>query len=1020
MPDRRFVAACLLASISAAPTALAEPVKARRVDDFIDSMGANRQTAATWELLADVGMRHMRDAAIGYGVDNVNNFFRSQGTYSLLALTGEYNRTPEGMYDWILKYNRDAVTMIEGMNEVDNAYIPTAYNYTYNGQPAGYPSVKASQDVLYGLLKTDPAWKDAPLANFTLILGWAKAAPFYSYDVVNEHSYGGRDRPEATDLKGRWLNEALKINPPDRPQGPMIVTETGYTTDFTAREVPEIAQAKYIPRLFASYFQRGVYRTYLFCLGTHENYGLIRNDATRSKKPSYFALKNFTATLNESAWDTADLRWELPNGALPTSYQPGWLDYTATGGTNLTHLLLQRSDGDFYLVIWQALRVTDPNSSDTMNVITNAPATVTLGFRTAVDPSAQIWTQQDDGSYAATPVSVSGVAGSQTASLTVTDAVSIVRIRPAGGLAATQTAPAFGRTIAALNVGSASGSGKFAGETARTAYTFTDTSPVIPGGPVTWAGPVSTAGVTDPAPQNVYTSAREGFSIFNLYGLVPHAQHRVRLHFAENPAKVNGAGQRKFDVRINGELVLDDFDIYAAAGGSNRAVVREFWAYPNLNGVMVVQLFNDSAGSAMINGIQVLVEGAENERYLTALPADAEVRREDGTNVKYVSTGTADRVLAGTYSNTDRNAVFPFRLPNLGPSATFTGASASIAGVENAIGLRDWSLDLYGLPARSDAAPLGADYFNGTIDTAAGVARVQDDFVPRNTSGTPVLKTSSAGGSALASYLNAQYAGGAGAGKYVFLRLSPDAAGTNLPNDRIFKLATAEYGTILHKPTIGYTVSAVTAKPVARYAFDGSATDTGGVNHGTVTGAVFGSDARFGTGSLGFDGGGDYVTLPSGILGSSAGSFAGWVKTAQNADGMILYGANTTVGDGFGSQGELHLNMSPGGKVLFFIEGGAAPDVVLSSTTAINDNAWHHVAATWDVNGEARLYIDGEPEASIVHDASSFTCTGRVRLGAPNDARRYYAGRLDEVTLHSAALSPDQVAELAAGAAPGS
>jgi hypothetical protein len=48
----------------------------------------------------------------------------------------------------------------------------------------------------------------------------------------------------------------------------------------------------------------------------------------------------------------------------------------------------------------------------------------------------------------------------------------------------------------------------------------------------------------------------------------------VRLHFAElEDAK---PGERVFDVKLQGKVVLEDFDIAAAAGGTHRAVVRQF------------------------------------------------------------------------------------------------------------------------------------------------------------------------------------------------------------------------------------------------------------------------------------------------------------------------------------------------------------------------------------------------------------------------------------------------------------
>ncbi len=61
--------------------------------------------------------------------------------------------------------------------------------------------------------------------------------------------------------------------------------------------------------------------------------------------------------------------------------------------------------------------------------------------------------------------------------------------------------------------------------------------------------------------------------------LVPPAMTRprsvaVRLHFAELEDAL--PGQRVFDVQLQGQTVLEDFDIVAATGGKNRALVKQF------------------------------------------------------------------------------------------------------------------------------------------------------------------------------------------------------------------------------------------------------------------------------------------------------------------------------------------------------------------------------------------------------------------------------------------------------------
>ena len=50
--------------------------------------------------------------------------------------------------------------------------------------------------------------------------------------------------------------------------------------------------------------------------------------------------------------------------------------------------------------------------------------------------------------------------------------------------------------------------------------------------------------------------------------------YRVRLHFAE--LNKTAAGTRLFDVRLENTTVLSNFDVWAQAGGIDKAIVREF------------------------------------------------------------------------------------------------------------------------------------------------------------------------------------------------------------------------------------------------------------------------------------------------------------------------------------------------------------------------------------------------------------------------------------------------------------
>ncbi|MCC6650388.1 MAG: T9SS type A sorting domain-containing protein [Candidatus Eisenbacteria bacterium] len=53
-------------------------------------------------------------------------------------------------------------------------------------------------------------------------------------------------------------------------------------------------------------------------------------------------------------------------------------------------------------------------------------------------------------------------------------------------------------------------------------------------------------------------------------------RHRLRLYFAETYSGITAAGQRVFDVEVEGATVLSNFDVFALVG-ANRALVRTFY-----------------------------------------------------------------------------------------------------------------------------------------------------------------------------------------------------------------------------------------------------------------------------------------------------------------------------------------------------------------------------------------------------------------------------------------------------------
>ena len=135
-------------------------------------------------------------------------------------------------------------------------------------------------------------------------------------------------------------------------EDPIIFTESGYHNAINEQHdqpgVSEMAAARYIPRLFLENFAHGIPRTYLYefmdeapepgLKDPQMHWGLIRADGT--EKPAFAALKN--------------LMDELRDTQEPRVLKPlGWT--LSPAGDQVHHLLLQKTNGVYDLVLWQEL-----------------------------------------------------------------------------------------------------------------------------------------------------------------------------------------------------------------------------------------------------------------------------------------------------------------------------------------------------------------------------------------------------------------------------------------------------------------------------------------------------------------------------------------------------------------------------------------------------------------------------------------------------------------------------------------
>jgi len=217
-----------------------------------------------------------------------------------------------------------------------------------------------------------------------------------------------------------------------------------------------------------------------------------------------------------------------------------------------------------------------------------------------------------------------------------------------------------------------------------------------------------------------------------------------------------------------------------------------------------------------------------------------------------------------------------------------------------------------------------------------------------------------------------------------------------------------------------------------RYTFDTDASDSVGMNHGTlINGASIVLDAERG-GVLHLDGVDDYVSLgwsniPSGPTDTAVFTIAAWVKipagvVAFENQGPI-YTEFTSYRDPDGHVGEKNILRLEGLKSGFDRSGRVSFTQTppggwrIISDPLVNDGEWHHVAYVQNepAGFGRKLYIDGvlnvwddNPEPYTGPAVDSWAIGGLLLPGGQS----YLKGHLDDIRFYNDALTANEVAAL--------
>ena len=215
-------------------------------------------------------------------------------------------------------------------------------------------------------------------------------------------------------------------------------------------------------------------------------------------------------------------------------------------------------------------------------------------------------------------------------------------------------------------------------------------------------------------PQAVLQSERYGEFSYTLGGFTAGSAQAVTLYFAE--VYWTAAGQRTFNVSINGATVLSAFDIFAAAGGAGKAISRTFNTTANGSGQVVVQF--TSAGGPDNPKVAAITVGAGTSGNTYALTV-----AKSGTGSGTVAGGAIN--CGGTCSATLTSGTTVTLTATPSAGSTFGGWSGACTGTGSCVvtmtAARAVTATFSGTPQTGDCRTPAATGQSGNFNTTGAV-----------------------------------------------------------------------------------------------------------------------------------------------------------------------------------------------------------------------------------------------------------------------------------------------------------
>ena len=348
------------------------------VDTHIGWEGGYAISSVVEQSIAYLGATHVRDGIpyTGWTLPVYQNLARTGVKFDILASGPTIDIARDVQQATTLNQTvPGSVVAMEGANEFNTQ------NYIFNGESSnGNPAWAQSYgSALYTAVKAAPALAEVAViapsmanAGFTQIQQEGNLAPIV--DSSNWHVYYGSGAQPAVNLQA-----AIAAAQSTAPGKSVTITESGYYTAVDAMDwggggVTPAIQAILEVNILLDAFRDGAGATYLYELmdntanpastDLEDNFGLFLADGT--PKPAATGIHNLTTLLADTDPSAATFT-TVPLAVTLTGLPP-------TGSS----IVLEKSNGDYDLVVWNEPKVWDQPTKSAATVST-VPVTLDLG-----------------------------------------------------------------------------------------------------------------------------------------------------------------------------------------------------------------------------------------------------------------------------------------------------------------------------------------------------------------------------------------------------------------------------------------------------------------------------------------------------------------------------------------------------------------------------------------------------------------------------------------------------------------